>query len=83
MTPGGPDSTPGHLISALSHVVMTVPEKEGKIKGAEVIMYSTKKENLLGIKKIQECIGGGLTVIHAKFIKAEMPRHALEKAIVL
>ena len=34
-------------------------------------------------KKIKECVGGGLTATHAKFIKAEMPRHALEKVIGL
>lgn len=26
-------------------------------------------------------MGGGLIAIHAKFIKAEMPRHALEKLL--
>lgn len=46
MTPGGPDSTPGYLISVLSHVVMTVSEKEGRIKRAEVITYNTKKISL-------------------------------------
>lgn len=81
MTPGGPVFAPGHLISAPSCVVMVVPEKEGRINRAEVIIYNTKKENLPEMKKIQECVGGGLTAIHVKFIKTEMPRHALEKVL--
>ena len=81
MTPGGPVSSPGHLISAPSCVVMVVPEKEGRINRAEVIIYNTKKENLPEMKKIQECVGGGLTAIHVKFIKTEMPRHTLEKVL--
>lgn len=51
MSPGGPESTPGYLISAPARVVTIVPEQEGRIKRAEVIMYNTKKENLLGIKR--------------------------------